>query len=261
MTFLALGFFAIRKELSRAIGLDKLIVLGHVFFAVPLAVFGAEHLAGAQFVMQVVPTWMPGRLFWTYFVGFALVAAALSIILMQYVRWSATLLGIMIFLFVLMIHLPNVVANPKDRFAWAVMLRDLAFAAGAWTLAGAPITIARLCVAIPLMFFGVEHFLHPEFAPGVPLEKLTPDWVPVRAFLGYFTGAVLLVAGAAILVNKQARAAATWLGMWITLLTLFLYLPILFLAKGTREINEGENYVADTLLFAGTILVIAKRIR
>jgi hypothetical protein len=50
-----------------------------------------------------------------YFVGFALVAAALSIILMQHVGWSATLLGIMIFLFVLMIHLPNVVANPKDR--------------------------------------------------------------------------------------------------------------------------------------------------
>ena len=224
VVFLALGFFAVRKELSRAIGLDKLIELGHVFFAVPLAVFGAEHLAGAQFVMQAVPTWMPGRLFWAYFVGFALVAAALSIILMQHVRWSATLLGIMIFLFVLMIHLPRVVANPKDRFAWAVMLRDLAFAAGAWTLAGFPITLTRLCVAIPLMFFGVEHFLHPEFAPGVPLEKLTPDWVPVRAFFGYFTGAVLLVAGAAILVNKQARAAATWLGMWITLLH-FVPLP------------------------------------
>jgi hypothetical protein len=64
VVFLALGFFAVRKELSRAIGLDKLIVLGHVFFAVPLAVFAAEHLAGAQVVTQAVPTWMPRRLFW-----------------------------------------------------------------------------------------------------------------------------------------------------------------------------------------------------
>jgi hypothetical protein len=25
-----------------------------------------------------------------------------------------------------------------------------------------------------MVFFGVEHFLHPEFAPGVPLPKLMP---------------------------------------------------------------------------------------
>lgn len=171
VTFLALGFFAVRKDLATAIGLDKLIAFG--------------------------------RVFWAYFV--ALVAAALSIILMQYVRWSATLLGIMILLFVLMIHLPR---------GW---LRDLAFAAGAWTLAGFPITLTRLCVAIPLMFFGVEHFLHPEFAPGVPLEKLTPDWVPVRAFFGYFTGVVLVVAGAAILVNKQAPQHGSACGLLYSL--------------------------------------------
>lgn len=131
---LAIGFFAVRKELSAALGLDKLIVLGRVLYAAPLALFGAEHLVAAQFIMQVVPPWMPGRLFWTYFVGLCLLAAALSIVLAMHVRWSAALLTIMFFLFVAMIHLPNAAANPRDRFAWAVAARDLAFAAGACAL-------------------------------------------------------------------------------------------------------------------------------
>src|SRR5665811_686562 len=103
LIFLFAGLFAVRKELPAARGLDKLLALGRVFVAASLALFGTEHLAGAQFVMQVVPPWMPGRLFWTYFVGVALIAAALSIVAGKQVRLSATLLGIMFFLFVVLI--------------------------------------------------------------------------------------------------------------------------------------------------------------
>jgi uncharacterized membrane protein len=262
---LAIGFFAVRKELSAALGLDKLIVLGRVFYAAPLALFGAEHLVAAQFIMQVVPPWMPGRLFWTYVVGLCLLAAALSIVLMKHVRWSAALLTIMFFLFVVMIHLPIVAANPRDRFAWAVAARDLAFAAGACALALTQrhqastnlLTVARLCIALPLIFFGIEHFLHPEFAPGVPLPKLTPAWVPFGVFWGYLAGAVLLIGGTLMLVKKHARIAAAWVGLLFTLLTMFPYLPILALATKSAELNEGQNYVADTLLFGGAVLLLA----
>jgi len=269
VTFFVIGLFAVRRELLAAHRLDKVIVLGSVFFAVPLAVFGAEHLALAKVVMNVVPAWIPAHLFWTYFVGFALLAAAASIVVMKHVRLSATLLGVMFFLFVLLIHLPNAAAKPGDRFLWAVALRDLAFGGGAWALAGtqteewrvrgssSPIVMGRLCIAVPAVFFGVEHFLHPEFAPGVPLEKLTPAWIPVRVFWGYFTGAVLIAAGAALLVNKRTRAAAAWLGAVITLLVLFIYVPILAAARQPSEGIEGINYVADTLLFGGAVLLLA----
>ena len=61
----------------------RLLVLGapltgtvNVSFAVPLAMFGALHLFGPQFVRGLVPAYMPGRMFWVYFVGFALIAAS-----------------------------------------------------------------------------------------------------------------------------------------------------------------------------------------
>jgi hypothetical protein len=54
----------------------------------------------------------------------------------KFVRLSSTLLGLMLFLFVCMMPIPNALADPENRFAWAYALRDLSFAGGAWALAG-----------------------------------------------------------------------------------------------------------------------------
>jgi uncharacterized membrane protein len=270
LIYLAAGVLVLRKEISAARGWDKLISLGCVFFAVPLAVFAVEHFGGAKFIQNIVPSWMPAHLFWAYFVGCALLAAATSLSVRKFVRLSSTLLGLMFFLFVCMIHIPNALAHPQDRFAWAVALRDLSFAGGAWALAGllsrdsSPqpskwmILFGRIVVAIAAIFFAVEHFLHPEFAPGVPLEKMTPSWVPFPVLWGYLAGAILLAAGIGLALNKKSRMAAASIGVLMTALTLFLYLPILILAHGgsTPEITEAINYVADTLLYAGAALVL-----
>lgn len=259
---LAAGLFAAGKSIASAKGLEKIVALGPLFFAVPLAVFGAEHLTNTRAISQGVPAWMPAHLFWARFVGIAEICAGITIALRTVqTRTVAMLLGIMFTCFVLMIHLPNAAAKPHDRFVWAVTLRDLCFAGGAFALAATrwkPLRIvATVLVAVPLIFFAVEHFLHPQFAPGVPLAKLTPDWVPIRAFWGYLTGAALLISGAAMLVyRKRARLAATILGALVTLLTLFLYLPI-FLTAAQPALLEGINFVADTLLFAGAVLLAA----
>ena len=271
--FLVAGLIAYRKEVAAAFGLEKLVVLGPVFVAAPLATFGAEHLAGPRFLMQMVPPWMPARLFWAYFVGFALFAAAISFIVKKYLRWSATLLAIMFFLFVAMIHLPNLVAHSHERLFWTIPLRELAFAGGVLAFAGtqqpnwrlqrsnAFVLIGRVIVGITLIFFGVENCLHPRSAPGVPLVKMTPSWVPLPAFWGYLVGVILVAAGVAILLNWRARLAATSVGLLMTLLTLVLYFPILVMAHGTAEIVEGVNYVADTLMFGGTTLLLASALR
>ncbi len=198
--------------------------------------------------------------------GIALIAAALSITVQIQSQWAATLLGIMFCSFVLLIHIPNILAHPGDRIFWAVGLRDIAFSGGAFAYAGSQwmvrrtggvpelVTVARFFVAIPSVFFGVEHFLHPAFAPGVPLQKLTPLWSPGRLLWAYLAGAVLVAAGACLIVNKKARLAATYLGVMILLLVLFVYLPIL--AASPSDI-VALNYFVDTLLFSGAALVLA----
>jgi hypothetical protein len=136
LIYLVAGVFILRKDINAARGWDKLITLGCIFIAVPLAVFAPEHFGGPMGVADMVPSWMPAHLFSAYFVGCALLAAAASLTVRKFVGLSSTLLGLMFFLFVCMIHIPNALAHPKDRFAWAVALRDLSFAGGAWALAG-----------------------------------------------------------------------------------------------------------------------------
>jgi hypothetical protein len=104
------------------------------------------------------------------------------------------------------------------------------------------------------LFFGVEHFLHPTFALGVPLEKITPEWIPGRLLWAYLAGAVLIASGACIVANKKTREAAIYLGIMISLLVLFVYLP---LRIASRKDIVSLNYFSDTLAFSGAALALA----
>lgn len=268
--FLVLGLVSVRKQLS--LRPESFSVLGRVFVPASLTLFGAGHLFGAKFLVELVPAWMPARVFWVYFVGIALIAASASIVAGKYVRLSASLLGTVFFIFVLTIHLPTVVKNPHDRFRCAVAARDFVFGVGAWALAATQmekqhrelarriIASCRVAFALVLMFFGIEHVLHPRYLPGVPLDKLTPPWIPFPFLWGYAIGAMLMVSGVLLLVNVGARAAATWLGIAMSVAVLILYVPMLPVARLPSEINTADNFIADTLLFAGSIFLLAEAI-
>lgn len=262
-----IGLTRIARQLSSTQGLERIIGFGPLFLAVPMAVFGMDHLVFSDSVVAMIPSWIPWHLFWALFVGICLVAGAVSVGLRRYAVLTVALFGTMLLLFVLLMHIPKVVQAPGDRFAWAVAFRDLTFAAGALSLAAvqAPdrlkrfakdiFTPARIVIGIAVLFFAVEHFLHPEFRPGVPLRQVTPLWIPARASLSYVTGAVLLIAGLAFICNQRTRSAATGLGVVMLLLALFLYVPIV-IAKPSA-IGSGLNALADTLLFSGSMLCFA----
>jgi uncharacterized membrane protein len=264
---LVVGLIKISKdELPQARGIEKIMPFGRVFFAVPMAVFGSEHFTLTADIATLIPSWIPAHTFWTYLVGVALIAAALSITLKVHSRLAATLLGAMFCLFVLLMDIPAVVTQPGDRFSWALVLRELSFASGALAFAGSQmgtrraggvpvlVTFARLVIGTTALFYGVEHFLHPTFATGVPLQKIMPEWIPVRLLWAYLAGAVLIAGGACLVANKKTREAATYLGVMVLLLVLFEYLPLL--VASPKDI-VSLNYFFDTLFFSGAVLLLA----
>lgn len=272
LALLVIGAMAARADIERAGGFDKVVALSNLCFAAPLAVFGAEHLSAAQGISQIVPKFMPWPLFWTYLVGFALLAASLSIATKRQVFWSGLLFGVMMFLFVAMMDLPGTLADVHNRISWTLMFRELSFGAGGWTLAAATmnaqqgqgkkvlIILGSVVIGITAVLYGVENFLHPLNVPGVPLEKMLPAWIPAKLLIGYLTSAILVVAGIGILLPGKTRMAATYLGAWIVLLVVIIYGPILIVAlldSSTAVKVEGINYFFDTLLFAGTVLGLA----
>jgi uncharacterized membrane protein len=261
-----IGLLAAKKDIIQARGIDKVVALAYLCFALPLAVFGAEHLSSAKSMLNMVPAYMPWHAFWIYFVGVALIAASLSIARKIQVRWSGLLFGIMMFLFVAMIHLPGAIASGA-RIPWTIVFREISFGGGGWVLAGIAmsrkslITVGSVLIAITAIFFGVQHFLHPLALPGVPLVKEMPAWVPARGFIDYVTGGALIVAGVCFLLRRKTYMAAAYLGSWIVLLVVVIYGPVLVGALANPDAGvkvEGLNYFADTLLFGGVILSVAR---
>lgn len=265
---LGAGVMARRAGLRSGTWTERAIALGRVFVAAPLATFGALHLAAAKDMTGMVPGYMPWPLFWVYLVGFGLIATALSLIFDRLTFWSSLLAGGMFLAFVAMMDLPGVITAEHDRFGFALLARETTFGCALLALAGSVTprgsrwaklaTPCRIVFAAVAIFYGVEHFLHPEFLPGVPLEKLTPAWVPVPRVWGYAVGAVLVASGAMMLINRGARAAAAWLGMVLAATVAIIYVPMLGPAHGTDEVIEVIDYIFDTLLYAGTALIVGE---
>ena len=274
LALLVIGLWVAKNDVARARGLDRIVALTNLCFAIPLAVFGAEHFSLGNSMIQLVPSYMPWRLFWIYFVGFALIVASLSIATKLHVRWSGLLFAIMMFLFVAMIHLPGAIKT-ADRIIWTIVIREMSFAGGGLVLAGTAmdrlrgkggsfITVGRLLIAIAAIFFGIQHFLHPLGVPGVPLAKQMPTWIPARAVIDYLTGALLIVGGVCFLLGRKTQVAAKYLGAWMLLLVVGFYGPMLIGAMANPSAGakiEGLNYFADTLLFGATILTLVHIVR
>ena len=272
--FLAAGVWTYRRDLlAESSGAQlRIVALGPVFVAAALAAFAGEHFTAARSLAQLVPKWMPARVFIAYFVGVAHLAAALSFVARRCIRWSAIFLAIMFALFVLLLHLPGAVANPAIRIFWIVSVREATFTMGALalfatavrdrfpTLSSTLAAIARVWTGIVLIFFGIENILYPQYSPGVPDTMPTASWVPLPLVIAYLTGILLIVFGIAMLVRKYAGVGGTFAGLLMVLLTLTLYVPQFFLARDVGQRVTAINFVFDTMLFAGTLLAITKAI-
>lgn len=263
---LAAGLLAAWRDLRAAPLLEKFIVLGPVFFAVSLALFGTQHFVQTAPIMSLIPQWIPWHLFFALFVGACLLAAGLSIATRIRSLLAALLVAVMFVCFEALLMIPGAVADPRNRISWVIVLREFTFCAGALSIAAvraqnwsdrarnAARTFARLELGVALVFFAVQQFLHPANVPGIPLELITPSWIPGHSIWCYVTGAVYLGAGLCLIANRRAWSAAMAAAAMLLVLMIAVYLPML-LAKPLDM--EAIDYFFDTLLFSGSVLAVA----
>jgi uncharacterized membrane protein len=109
--------------------------LGAALLAAFLIVCGVQHFVYRDFVTQLVPAWMPGRRFWTFFTGVALVAGGAGMLWPRTARLAATLSAVMIFLWVLLLHIPRALAGPQHAFETAGVFEALALSGAALLVA------------------------------------------------------------------------------------------------------------------------------
>jgi uncharacterized membrane protein len=257
----------LRGDWERARGVDKVLLLGPVFYAAPLGGFGAEHFTQAAGIASIVPKFIPFHMFWALFLGGCFIAASLSMVTRIQARLSATLVALNFFLFVVLMDAPGWASQPGNRIFAMLTLRELAFSGGALALAahlaeqsnvqGSRIfaTIARYFVGIPVLVYSIPQFLHADLLPGVPLQRAIPDYIWGHSAWSYVAGLVYLVGGVLLMIGKNTRVAATWVGLTVLLVELVIYVPIAVVDRAS--LGNGFNYMADTLMFCGAVFLLA----
>jgi uncharacterized membrane protein len=109
--------------------------LARFVFAFTLIIFGWQHFEYAAYLATLVPAWLPGHLLWIYFTGAGFIAAGVSIALKILGRLSATLLGLMFFLWVVILHAPRVYASLHNADEWSSLFVALAMAGASFLIA------------------------------------------------------------------------------------------------------------------------------
>jgi uncharacterized membrane protein len=252
--------------------MDQFPKLGRFLLALPMVVYAVLHFIYASFVATIVPPWIPWHLFWAYFAGAALFASGVAIAIKWHEHLAATLLGAMIFSWVLLIHVFLIFHRPGDAWAERAMFGDLAgklnnafkdlgLSGAAFLFAGMAgrntvLALGRFLFGMSITAFGVLHFVYPAFAPGIPPMFTSVSFpIPGHLFWVYLTGAIFFAAGVSILIKRETRLTATVLGLAILVFALLIWVP----RFGSNSGDIYGNWLKDIGLAGGALILAGRR--
>jgi uncharacterized membrane protein YphA (DoxX/SURF4 family) len=254
--------------------MGKLIKAGNIAFGLAMALVGIHQLFYGKFCVMIVPAWPVENMAYTmlaYIVSIALAGAGLAIVCDWHARVVSLLLGGCLLLLLVASYVPyEFLYNPYYHHiaTWANAFKELAFAGGAFVIAGTYTTTeaytssllrsleklipaGRWFFSITMITFGVIHFLYLEF-----VQNLVPAWMPFHPFWTMFTGACLIGAGLSIITRFQTHLIANLLALMILLWLFMVHIPR---AVATPFEADGNEVTAafSALAFCGTALTIA----
>ena len=111
-----------------------LLLAARLLAGVSAIVFGFAHFNYADFTASMVPAWIPYPLFWAYATGAGHFAAGAALVSGIQPRLAATLLAAMMASFVVLLHLPRVIAHPELHAEWLMLAVASSLTGAAWLI-------------------------------------------------------------------------------------------------------------------------------
>jgi uncharacterized membrane protein len=94
--------------------------LSRICMGLFLTISGVQHFLFADFVKFLVPRWIPFESFWAYAAGVALIVSGLSLFTNFRLNVIAQAAGWMVFLWLLVLHIPRAIETPNANELTAV---------------------------------------------------------------------------------------------------------------------------------------------
>ena len=111
--------------------------IGFVVFGLSALLFGISHFVYADFTASMIPAWLPQRVPLAYLTGAAHALAGVAIAVGVLRRLAAAMESLMMALFVVLVHIPRVLASPNSRMEWTMLFVAV-------LLSGSAAMVARL---------------------------------------------------------------------------------------------------------------------
>jgi len=116
--------------------MKKITTLGRILFAIPFALFGINHFLMTDYYLGVLTSFVPLGAYTIILTGIMLIAASISIITKKFVRFSTIMLAILLFIFIVTIHIPHLFTDADKTVSIIALLKDISLMGGSLMIAG-----------------------------------------------------------------------------------------------------------------------------
>lgn len=134
ITYMTMGALALLATYAGQMR-RTLSMVARILAGVSALVFGLAHFNYIDFTATFVPAWLPPtQVFWAWATGAGHAAAGLALVSGVQARLAATLHAAMMGSFVLLVHVPRVIASPEKHEEWIMLGVSSSLTGAAWLI-------------------------------------------------------------------------------------------------------------------------------
>jgi putative oxidoreductase len=116
--------------------MKKITTIGRILFAIPFGLFGINHFLMLDYYLGMLTSFIPLGAYTIILTGIMLIAASISIITKKYVKFSTIMLAILLFIFIITIHIPHLFIDTDITASLIALLKDISLMGGSLMIAG-----------------------------------------------------------------------------------------------------------------------------
>ncbi len=116
--------------------MKNLTTLGRILYALPFIVFGINHFLMMDYYIGMLTSFIPLGAYTIILTGLLMIAVSMSIITKKFVKLSTLILAGLLFIFILTIHIPHLLAGTDRPTVLIMLLKDISLMGGSLMIAG-----------------------------------------------------------------------------------------------------------------------------
>ena len=116
--------------------MKNITTIGRILFALPFAVFGINHFVMKIYYLGMLTSFIPLGAYTIILTGIMLIVASISIITKKFVKFSTIMLAILLFIFIITIHIPHLFTDADKTISIIALLKDISLMGGSLMISG-----------------------------------------------------------------------------------------------------------------------------